>query len=90
VRRVIYKYRHAITDRQVVEMPAGSEIITVGFQRGKLCMWAKAYRGSAEVRRQVISIVGTGHLYDVADAGHYIGTAISDTLVWHVFASEAW
>jgi hypothetical protein len=36
----IWKFELEVTDLQEVVMPSGAEILSVGNQDGKLCLWA--------------------------------------------------
>lgn len=83
--RTIWKYTLQITDRQLVRMPAGAQILEAAEQDGKLCLWALVDpQAWAEVRE--ISIVGTGNpVGDHIGAGDHIGTAQIGPFVWHVF-----
>lgn len=81
---VIYKYQLALVDRQFVEMPAGSHILSVTEQHGALCLWALVDPSSPPEER-VIVIAGTGG--PAPDVLPFIGTVLmaAGNLVWHVF-----
>jgi len=85
----IYKYTLMPEDRQVVEMPKGATILSVGadvFVPDNLCLWALVDPGERPEMR-VIHIHGTGHDVVTPERLTYIGTATmrSLSLVWHVF-----
>lgn len=84
--KVIWKYELAITNRQLVFMPAGAEILSVANQSGTLCLWAMV-NPSMEPENRCIEVVGTGNSVpeDVEVSSKYIGTALVDPFVWHVF-----
>lgn len=83
---VIWKFNLVITDMQEVVMPDGAELLSVANQRGVLCLWAMV-DPLKEKRPRYIEIVGTGNPMPV-DMGvdrKFIGTAVVDPFVWHVF-----
>ena len=84
--KTIWKYELRITDTQVVEMPDGAEVLHVGCQAGKICLWALVDPEAALIPYE-FQIVGTGHPYEVGTGGH-IGTAVIDPFVWHVFSPD--
>ena len=83
----IWKFKLEITDRQIVPMPLKALILSVGVQRGSLCLWARV-NTEAEVADREIEIIGTGHQIR-PDGRRYIGTAIMEPFVWHVFERPA-
>jgi len=83
--KVIYKYPLAITDRQTIKIPAGASILSVGNQRGTLCMWAAA-DPSNPLKDLEVEIHGTGNpIEGVPMEKQFIGTVITEPFVWHVF-----
>lgn len=83
---VIWEFELEITDMQEVRMPEGAELLSVANQSGKLCLWAMV-DPSKEKRCHRIEIFGTGHPIpvDMGIARKFIGTAVVDPFVWHVF-----
>jgi hypothetical protein len=83
---IVWKYVLKITDRQVLVMPDGAEILSVASQHGNLCLWAivDEYKDKKE---RYIEIVGTGNPLRVNPGfdRKFIGTAVVDPFVWHVF-----
>lgn len=83
---VIWKYELEITDVQSVQMPEGAKIISVANQGGVLCLWAMVDPMQA-TRKRAIVIIGTGN--PIRSAGKiklkFIGTALIEQFVWHVF-----
>lgn len=75
-----------ITLVNVVEMPAGAEILCAREQGDSFCIWARVDPG-ANVEPVEIAIVGTGH--PAPDDGKYIGTALffNGSLVLHAFVA---
>lgn len=82
----IYKYTLNLTDLQEVTMPAGAEILSAANQNGSLCLWALVDTDK-ESRRRFIEIIGTGNPIEKNDniIRRFIGTAVMNPFVWHVF-----
>lgn len=94
----IFKYQLVVTDEQLVTMPKDAEILAVGNQDEKLCMWA-IVNPDAETEKRKIAIRGTGHELGsiaIANSGcckktgigaKFIGTVlmVGGGLVFHVF-----
>lgn len=85
MRQEIWKYELAVTDRQVVEMPLGAQILTVQVQRDVPCLWAIVSTDAKRMPR-TIDTFGTGHAIS-GSPGRYIGTYQLNrgALVFHVF-----
>jgi len=83
---IIYKYELKILGFQVLEMPEGSQVLSVGNQRGKVCLWAMV-DPAAPVSLRAFEVFGTGNpMPDDEILGRkFIGTVIVDPFVWHVF-----
>lgn len=83
--QTIYKYPLEITDEQIIEMPAMSQILTVQMQNGVPCIWVmvEPIEGLPD-RKAVIEIFGTGHPISKGNR-EYIGTFQTEVLVFHVF-----
>ena len=88
----IWEYELLVTDMQKVAMPEGAQILSVGNQNNKLCLWALVNPDKSfpdrhmEVRH--IEIIGTGNpIVEPASmvTRNFIGTVIWDPFVWHVF-----
>lgn len=81
----IWKKQLQMVDKQLVQLPRGSEILFVGVQDRNLCIWFRCDpRQPLEARP--IGIVGTGHPYcPEAEDSRYIGSVIQPPFVWHVF-----
>ena len=82
----IWKYKLEITGLQKIEMPKGSEVLSVDNQNGRLCLWAKGdINKPKEVRH--FEIFGTGDLMpSLINLKHtFIGTVQIPPFVWHVF-----
>ena len=88
--KTIYKYPLEITDRQVIEIPAGSEILSAQMQRGQLCLWVLVHTYEAPRHRDVY-IFGTGNpIPQGFDRGYclFVGTVQQGPLVWHIFIEK--
>ena len=88
MKKQIWKYELKIKDTQSIEMPKGSEILTVQTQQGIPCLWALVDPESeSEIR--TIELFGTGHpiYYDMGISRNYIGTFQMEEgrIVFHAF-----
>lgn len=83
----IWKFQLELADRQTVEMPSGSQILTVQLQHGKPCIWALVDTSQTGKEIRVIEIIGTGNpIPNPEDKREYIGTfQFMGHLVFHVF-----
>jgi hypothetical protein len=75
-----------ITDRPLLAMPGGAEILTLKVQRGQPTLWA-IVEPEAPPETHRLAIVGTGQPMPGGPA-RYLGTWLSDqdgTFVFHVF-----
>ena len=79
-------YKHSLQafsfDYGIVDVPYG-DVLTVGIQNGILYAWIQ--QEINEVSRMRLLILPTGQEFDDRESGNYIGSAISDYYVWHVF-----
>ncbi len=80
----IYKYELKIKDSQLVELPWMSNILSVQFQNGTLCLWAEVDTTTAKIQRTIL-IFGTGNPIEDKDDRVFLGTAQHNGFVWHVF-----
>lgn len=79
----IWKYTLAITDYQTIEIPEGFTPLQVSVQGSDLCLWCKV-DPKAKKLPVIFWIVGTGHPIP-NEPIEYIGSAIMNPFVWHVF-----
>lgn len=79
----IWKYAISMTETQVIQMPAGAQILHVGQQQRNLCLWAMV-DPQFPCEDRTIEIVGTGNPM-ASRRRKYLGTAWIDPFVWHVF-----
>ena len=78
----IWKFGLEVTRVQELEVPEVFRVLHVGNQGGSLCLWAEVDPQSATTKR-TFRIIGTGHPVPVGL--EYIGSAVIDPFVWHVF-----
>ena len=83
----IWKYQLKMVDDQKIEMPLGSQILSVQVQHGEPCMWVAVRPDQPTVSRS-IRIAGTGHHLPGWSANNFVGTfqLAGGQLVFHVFA----
>ena len=88
--KTIWKYTLDIQGVQVITgVPRDYEVLHVGEQSGKLCLWVLAdpEAGSTKV---AVHIIGTGQPFD--DKGlRYVGSVVMtarQAWVWHVFVDQ--
>jgi hypothetical protein len=81
--RLIYKYPLNLTDTQLIELPKGSECLTVEMQQGHPCLWAIVDRSQPNEFRTIF-LVGTGHRVPEGFLQH-LGTVQDAGFVWHFF-----
>lgn len=86
----IYRYKFEVTCKIVIEMPVGTEILTVQTKRGSPCIWALIDPETTNLEKRHFYIFGTGHEinHDVNQL-HYIGPfqIYDGDLVFHLFES---
>lgn len=96
----IWKFPLLITDRQSLRMPGGAQVLTVQFQREKLCLWALVDVNSPSEMR-TFEVIGTGneiHPESDGEVRNYIcsvqeervgpGSVLASVrvnFVWHIF-----
>lgn len=83
--KTIWKYKIDVTDRQMIEMPCGAELLSVGVQDGHPVLWALVNPTHYQPYR-VLRIYGTGHPVD-DEPKRFVGTFMlhDGALVFHVF-----
>ena len=89
----VWKFPLALATTQRIDMPLGATTLYVAVQESRepgangihhvqtLTLWALV-DDRAESEERIFGVVGTGH--PAPDKG-YIGSAMMDELVWHVF-----
>jgi hypothetical protein len=82
--KTIWKYQitKSIGIHQLIEMPAGAEIVRVGIQGNMITLWACVLPEEPK-QSYLFYFVGTGHPVPVKD--RYIGSATDGGFEWHVW-----
>lgn len=83
----IWKFPFEIKDDIEIEMPSGSEILTVQMQGRMACIWAKVSDDSPKIKRH-FQVFGTGiPIPKIHKLRSYIGTfqLLQGQLVFHLF-----
>lgn len=87
--RKIFKYPIEIRDKVKVEMPLGSQIISVHRVGEELCLYAIVNPEIKDMTIKVIEIIGTGNPYksDLSVQRAFLGTVVlkKGAFVAHVF-----
>ena len=82
----VWKFSFEIQDFITIEMPVGAEILHVGSQGDKGCIWARVTTGHKKESRQ-FRLTGTGHPLDRNHDIEHVGTfeTRGGTFVWYLF-----
>ena len=80
--RTILKYEVQNTDRPVIVMPDGANILAVGMQNDNMFLWADVDTDNGE-RRYELRVIGTGH--PVPFGMTYVNTVFQGPFVWHIY-----
>ena len=86
--KVIFKYTLNVTDKQVIQMPVGAEILKVDTQYNKICIWAMFDRVKEyDTEERVFEIFGTGNSFEESDKRNYLDTIqlYDGEQIYHVF-----
>ena len=86
-KRVIYEYRLAITNRQTIEVPRNSVLLSVGIQVDDLVAWVDTPAGAEDADKWEFIIRGTGNEFDLHEEvrGSYKASLQLGDFVWHVY-----
>jgi hypothetical protein len=80
---IIYKY--AITGDMEIDLPFGSQFLTIQSQRGEPQAWFLVPTGPVEIVKREFFILPTGVEFDASGLA-YLGTfQPSPSLVYHIF-----
>ncbi|MEX0598907.1 MAG: hypothetical protein WD512_20655 [Candidatus Paceibacterota bacterium] len=81
----IFKYPIPVNDKITLELPIGSDILTVGIQKGEPVIWALINTQAKINTIRHLELYGTG--MEVPAERHYIGTfqMLNGGLVFHLF-----
>lgn len=83
----VWKYVLPVSDVAYVDVPNGSEILTVQVQREQPCVWALVDVSETRMVRRCFMMFATGQPIPDRFDGTYVGTyqLESLSLVFHVF-----
>ena len=79
----VWKFPLPMHGSAEVLMPVDARVIHVGVQGNRICLWALVSPDAEKTVRQ-FRVVGTG--WPMTKVGRHLGTVITGTYVWHVFA----
>ena len=81
----IWKFQLDVKDEQLIQIPAGADILSVHCQHDVPTLWAKVDSNAPKKFRKVY-IRGTGRGV-IGEEGVFVDTCLMahGTLVWHVF-----
>lgn len=84
--KTVWKFPLKVIDGpQVVSMPLGARALKVDLDPaidGEIAIWAEVFP-AAQASRHEFVVHGTGHPIEVDD--RYVGTAMINGFVWHVY-----
>ena len=80
----IFKFELKITDRQLLFLTEGATVISIGNQRGNLCLWV-LLDPEATTKPITIAVIETGHPINKDTKMKHLGSAVIEPFVWHVF-----
>lgn len=84
VATTVFKYLLQLTPVQVLELPAGANIVSVQLQRRQLSAWAEIDPEQPKIKRKIY-ILGTGHILPADAEKHLASVQPDDIFVWHVY-----
>jgi hypothetical protein len=84
--KTIWKFPLMLNGLCGIDMPDGTEILSIQTQNGQPCMWGLVDAAHPKVHRTFLTL-GTGHPAQSATAQNFIGTyqTACGSLVFHVF-----
>lgn len=81
--RVIYKYPLTWDNTQILKLPAGSQIVSVQPQNGKITVWASVDTSVKELAEYRIKVYMTGQRIEDASL-IFLNTCVIGDFVFHV------
>ena len=85
---VIYKYtlKKTANNEICAEMPFNAKIISVGYQRGDIQVWAIVNPSDKDFHTVFFNVYGTGHEVNKIE-GKFLGTVVwpDGSLVFHIY-----
>jgi len=86
--KTINKYELEIATNQTIKMPYDPEILYIGIQNEKICLWALVDTDHKSENIN-IEIYGTGNsINSKMDIDNHLGTVQLNSIMWHVFESN--
>jgi hypothetical protein len=83
--KTIWKYTLDLEAGWWLDMPRGAKVLNVAGVDGEICLWALV-DPAEEKGTRYFWIYGTGHpISPGATHTNYLGTAVLEPYVWHVF-----
>jgi len=86
--KTVWKYRVPVADDFAIDMPVGTQVLTMQMQRGQPCIWALIdAKVDAPFEQRKFRMFGTGHEIEEDIEMSYVGTFQigNGLLVFHVF-----
>lgn len=88
--KTVYKITLDLTEHpQSVIMPVNSKIVHVALQDGLPTLWYEYQRHQFLPSNMEVTFRVNGTGWAIADNEEYIGTAVGDNFVWHVYRLKA-
>lgn len=84
--KTIWKYPLKLTEVQQIELPQGSDPLTVQMQDHRPRVWAIVDPKEPIHTQLTFYIIGTGEPFDETNK-KYLGTIQQTEFVWHVFVA---
>lgn len=81
---IIWKYAIGLIP-ETIKMPANAIVRHVGSKNGTVTLWVEVDETLPEDESRTFFIIGTGHVLLNKTNIVYIGTAMVDPFVWHVY-----
>lgn len=84
---MVQVWKYILQPKCEIEMPKGSEVLSVAAQGDEICLWAKVDPSEAQKEKRYFTGYGTGHsIPDEANLS-FVGTALlhGGSLVFHIF-----
>ncbi len=86
MQKAIWKFNLEVEDTQIIYMPKGAKILSVGLQQPDLCLWALVDTAETVQEDVFIEVYGTGNpITNNMQLRDFIGTVVAGRFVWHVF-----
>jgi len=86
----IYKYDLNLEDRQTLDMPKNSDLLSVQMKDDVLVSWWYVNTEEEETEKRIIYVVGTGNEFHtfLYEQCNFITTIQDEFFVWHIFLGD--